>query len=136
MRIWSWAELTLLVLYIAYTPYFVWMLITSLAALFLSKNRTRTVAAPVNNSALSRRFLIAIPAHNEEANIVKTVESCTSVSYPPQFVQVLVVADNCTDATGRPCARCGRASARANGRDQKKQGLRDPILARNNVPDR
>ena len=120
MRIWNWAELVLLMLYTAYTPFFVWMLITSLAALFSGKNRSKTVASPTNDLGLGRRFLIAIPAHNEEADIVKTVVSCTSVSYPTQHFQVLVIADNCTDATADRARGAGRVLERMDATRKSK----------------
>ena len=45
------------------------------------------------------RFLFVIPAHDEEANIASTIESCRGVSYDPALYRVIVIADNCTDAT-------------------------------------
>jgi cellulose synthase/poly-beta-1,6-N-acetylglucosamine synthase-like glycosyltransferase len=46
-----------------------------------------------------RRFVIVVPAHNEEIAICKTVESLVSIDYPPDLFDVVVVADNCTDQT-------------------------------------
>ena len=46
-----------------------------------------------------KRFLIAIPAHDEEACIATTVRSCMAVDYPQELFEVLVVADNCADQT-------------------------------------
>lgn len=40
---------------------------------------------------------VVVPAHNEAATIEQTVRSCLDQTYPA--AQVLVVADNCTDAT-------------------------------------
>ena len=45
------------------------------------------------------RFLFVIPAHDEEANIASTIGSCRGVSYDPALYRVVVIADNCTDAT-------------------------------------
>lgn len=57
----------------------------------LVMSKTRGVfAGPVTITVL-------IPAHNEEACIAKTLESLLSQSLPP--ARVVVVADNCTDAT-------------------------------------
>lgn len=44
------------------------------------------------------RFVAVVPAHNEEALIAATVDSVSSAPYHPR-PEVLVVADNCTDAT-------------------------------------
>ena len=44
-------------------------------------------------------FDIVVPAHNEEAEIAATVSSLLDVDYPRSLFRVLVVADNCSDAT-------------------------------------
>ena len=45
------------------------------------------------------RFLIVVPAHDEAGVIRETVQSCLGVDYPPDLLQVVVIADNCTDET-------------------------------------
>ncbi|NPA94257.1 MAG: glycosyltransferase family 2 protein [Thermodesulfobacteria bacterium] len=47
----------------------------------------------------SKRFLFLIPAHNEEKCIGKTLEHLKGLDYPENLWDVVVVADNCTDAT-------------------------------------
>jgi 1,2-diacylglycerol 3-beta-glucosyltransferase len=49
----------------------------------------------------SRRlcFDVVVPAHNEESGIARTVSSLLSVDWPGSQFRVLVVADNCSDAT-------------------------------------
>jgi cellulose synthase/poly-beta-1,6-N-acetylglucosamine synthase-like glycosyltransferase len=44
-------------------------------------------------------FAIVIPAHNEEEVIGLSLESCSSIVYPPDRYRVFVIADNCTDHT-------------------------------------
>jgi 1,2-diacylglycerol 3-beta-glucosyltransferase len=70
----------------------------ALAALF-SEKRTSKQVPPQS------RFAIVIPAHDEEALIAKTVESCLKSAYPLDLFEVFVVADNCSDDTA------GRAQA-------------------------
>ena len=53
------------------------------------------------------RFLIAIPADDEEAGIAATLQSCRALNYPPELFEVLVVADNCTDQTAEVARREG-----------------------------
>ena len=48
---------------------------------------------------------VLIPAHNEEACISETLASLLSQSLPP--ARVVVVADNCTDATVRLAREAG-----------------------------
>src|SRR5687767_6796553 len=45
------------------------------------------------------RFLIIVPAHNEEQVIAETVESILALDYPKDMVSLYVVADRCEDAT-------------------------------------
>jgi 1,2-diacylglycerol 3-beta-glucosyltransferase len=54
------------------------------------------------------RFDIIVPAHDEEGGIAATVESLLALDYPEALRHVVVVADNCTDATAER-ARAARA---------------------------
>ena len=47
------------------------------------------------------RFLVLIPAHNEERHIALAVESAQSQRYLSENVRPVVLADNCTDNTAR-----------------------------------
>ncbi|MGN7168768.1 glycosyltransferase family 2 protein [Paenibacillus cellulositrophicus] len=42
---------------------------------------------------------VMVPAHNEELVITATVEHILQLYYPPDKVQIIVIADNCTDRT-------------------------------------
>jgi 1,2-diacylglycerol 3-beta-glucosyltransferase len=73
-------------------PYFLFLLVVSVAAL-LPRRKSRVERAPTS------RFLIVIPAHDEEPVISKVVASCLAVDYPRTLFDVLVIADNCSDGT-------------------------------------
>jgi hypothetical protein len=45
------------------------------------------------------RFVILVPAHNEERLIADALDSLQALDYPSDLVSVHVAADNCTDAT-------------------------------------
>ena len=45
------------------------------------------------------RFLVLIPAHNEEIGIASTLESLRNLNYSSERYQVLIIADRCTDGT-------------------------------------
>jgi cellulose synthase/poly-beta-1,6-N-acetylglucosamine synthase-like glycosyltransferase len=45
------------------------------------------------------RFDVIVPAHNEEIGIARTVSSLLAMDWPKSNFRVLVVADNCSDAT-------------------------------------
>ncbi|TGV17811.1 glycosyltransferase, partial [Mesorhizobium sp. M00.F.Ca.ET.186.01.1.1] len=44
---------------------------------------------------------ILVPAHNEELVIAATVEHILWLNYPADKLQVIVIADNCTDQTAQ-----------------------------------
>ena len=49
--------------------------------------------------APEKRFLILVPAHNEEKVISQLVENLSNLKYPKHLYEVCVIADNCTDQT-------------------------------------
>ena len=49
--------------------------------------------------ARHRRFLVVVPAHNEELLIRDLITSVRATDYPQDRIEILVVADNCDDAT-------------------------------------
>jgi cellulose synthase/poly-beta-1,6-N-acetylglucosamine synthase-like glycosyltransferase len=95
-----------LILYVAVFPYFIFMLLTSVAALRaqMTRRAQRDRAMPV---IPRKRFVVVIPAHNEESGVVTTVQSCLALSYPAGLFEVLVIADNCTDQTASAALRAG-----------------------------
>jgi 1,2-diacylglycerol 3-beta-glucosyltransferase len=78
---------------LTFLPFFVYLAIVTLSAL----RRGRDSGGPIPRT----QFLFVIPAHNEQANIRSTIESCRGVFYDPELYQVLVIADNCTDKTAQ-----------------------------------
>ena len=53
------------------------------------------------------RFELLVPAHNEEAGIERTVVSLLGIDWPADRFRIVVVADNCTDATAAVARRAG-----------------------------
>jgi len=51
------------------------------------------------SGAREARFLVLIPAHNEEMGIASTLESLRNLNYASERYRVLVIADRCTDGT-------------------------------------
>lgn len=57
--------------------------------------------------APSTRFDILVPAHDEEAVIGDSLASLCGLDYPPERLQVHVIADHCTDATANIARAAG-----------------------------
>ncbi|HZM17000.1 MAG TPA: glycosyltransferase family 2 protein [Candidatus Krumholzibacteria bacterium] len=56
----------------------------------------RQLALPSNPAS---RFVLVIPAHDEEEALPETLHACAALEYPHSLYDVLVVADNCSDGT-------------------------------------
>jgi cellulose synthase/poly-beta-1,6-N-acetylglucosamine synthase-like glycosyltransferase len=81
-------------------PFFAYLALITAAALGVRRRRGGEPPRPV-------RFLFVIPAHDEEANIQSTIESCRAVSYEPNRYRVWVIADNCSDGTAHTARAAG-----------------------------
>lgn len=75
-----------------------------LLLLALLSARTRPPPAPAPPAL---RFVLVVPAHDEEGGIGETVRSLLAVDYPEALRRVWVVADNCKDATAARAREAG-----------------------------
>jgi cellulose synthase/poly-beta-1,6-N-acetylglucosamine synthase-like glycosyltransferase len=64
-------------------------------------------AQPPQRSSRRLRFDVFVPAHNEEAVIARTVANLLRLDWPADHFRVIVIADNCSDATSSIAARSG-----------------------------
>jgi cellulose synthase/poly-beta-1,6-N-acetylglucosamine synthase-like glycosyltransferase len=53
------------------------------------------------------RLGVVIPAHNEESGIGPTIESIRKCDYPIDLLKIIVIADNCGDATAEVAKAAG-----------------------------
>ncbi len=82
------------------------------------------------------RFLILIPAHNEEKVLPRLLDSVRQIEYPGNSFHCCVVCDNCEDGTERVAKAKGVTVLRRN--DKKRRGKGYAIewaLARMNIRD-
>jgi hypothetical protein len=76
---------------------------------------------------MRQRVTALIPAHNEADRIGAALASLHAQTEPP--ARIIVVADNCTDATA-DLARAGGAEVfETTGNRHKKAGARNEVLA-------
>lgn len=69
------------------------------------------------------RFLVFIPAHNEAENIAATVQSLQQANYPAELVDIIVIADNCTDRTGQMARDAGARTWERRDEKRRSKGF-------------
>lgn len=69
-----------------------------------------------------RKFVVVIPAHNEEKDIAKTLYSLFSLVYPKNLFNLVVVADNCTDQTARIARKLGAKVLERTHKEKRGKG--------------
>ena len=100
-------DLLLGILSVAFLPFFAFLLVTSVAAIFSGKISRASIGSQAIADPGETRFLVVIPAHDEGGIIASAVRSAKSIDYPPERFDVLVIADNCTDRTAETCREAG-----------------------------
>lgn len=76
-------------------------LLTLLAAALARRGAAPSASTP------PRRIAVVIPAHDEEPVLAQTLQSLKAQDYPSERVEIVVIADNCTDATAQIARREG-----------------------------
>jgi hypothetical protein len=92
-------------------------LLTLLAAAAAAR---RHVERPRSGGEL--RFAILVPAHDEEQTLGPTLRSLLALDYPRDRYEVVVVADNCTDATAEVARAAGATVLERHDRDRRGKG--------------
>jgi colanic acid/amylovoran biosynthesis glycosyltransferase len=95
-------------------------------------DRSATRSAPVAEMA-RRRFVVMIPAHNEEGQIGATLRSLSDCDYPGAASRAIVIADNCDDSTASVAEAAGaevweRADVSARGKGHALAWALDRLL--------
>jgi len=70
----------------------------------------------------SHRLAVAIPAHNEEAAIGRTVSHLGQQDYPSDLFDIFVVADNCRDDTASVAREAGAICLERNSLAERGKG--------------
>jgi hypothetical protein len=77
---------------------------------------------PPEPSPQGVRVAVLVPAHNEEAGISAAVAGLTAQDHPPHLLDVIVIADNCSDQTAALAAAAGAAVWERDARDAPGKG--------------
>jgi cellulose synthase/poly-beta-1,6-N-acetylglucosamine synthase-like glycosyltransferase len=90
-----------------------------ITAAVLTPGRSRPRGNP---AGASPKFLIVIPAHEEEEGIRSTIASVAAVDYDPERFTIVVIADNCTDGTARVAREAGAVVVERHDPSRKSKG--------------
>jgi 1,2-diacylglycerol 3-beta-glucosyltransferase len=103
-------------------PFFVYMGLITLTALRRRAGASAPAGVVRRAGVDPPRFLVVIPAHDEEDGIRGTVASCLAVDYPTDRVTVCVVADNCSDRTAAVARDAGALVVERHDPDRRGKG--------------
>ena len=70
----------------------------------------------------AEKFVVLIPAHNEEMVISGTLLSLSKQDYPQDLFEVVVIADNCTETTAEIAARFGATVLERTNTNERGKG--------------
>ena len=68
------------------------------------------------------RFDVVVPAHDEAEVIERTVRSLLQLDWPRDAFRVLVIADNCSDATAALARACGASVLERHDTSRRGKG--------------
>ena len=68
------------------------------------------------------RFMMIVPAHNEEKVVKDLVESLKKLDYKKELYDIYVIADNCTDATAQIAKEAGAIVYEREDAEHKTKG--------------
>jgi GT2 family glycosyltransferase len=108
-----------------------YLLVPAVAALFY-----RAREPHVSGDA---HVVVLIPAHDEEGSIAQCVRGFEAQTYPAEWFDVVVIADNCTDDTARVAREAGaevlvRDEPDLRGKGQALRWAIERVLARETSP--
>ncbi len=115
MNLLFWLVLVVVAINLLLLPYFGFVLLTATAAL-CSRRLSPGPDVP------KTRFLVVIPAHDEQSGIAATVRSCLALDYPAGLFEVLVIADNCSDDTAPIARQEGATVVERHDLEKKSKG--------------
>lgn len=113
MTVWTWVDVALCV---GLLP-----VVVGCGYLLLLTLLSGRKGAPVP-PAPTKRFDIVIPAHNEELGIARTVANLSAVDYPATLRRIVVVADNCSDATAQKAREAGATVLERQDAEKRGKG--------------
>ena len=98
-----------------------WLIVIILYQLYISVFGFKKVSRDYQEHDPKLRYLVLVPAHNEEAVISGIVENLQTMDYPDELYDFYILADNCEDRTAEIARSMG-----ANVLETRKESPDDP----------
>ena len=95
--------------------YWIYNLIIAFCALIKLKEK------PLKTNK-KHKFMMVIPAHDEEIVIKNLIESIKAIDYDDKLYDIYVIADNCTDKTAQIAKECGAKVYERHDETKKTKG--------------
>ena len=76
----------------------IFILYSAILAIYSFQRKKPIIDAP-RETIIERRFAVLVPAHNEENTVSRCISSLNKQNYPSGLIDIIVIADNCTDRT-------------------------------------
>lgn len=84
-----------------------WLLIMMVYQLYLTIYGFKKKTKDYNDHEPESRFLVLVPAHNEERVIGDIIKNLQQMDYPRELYDFYIIADNCTDNTAEVAREAG-----------------------------
>ncbi|MGN0763539.1 MAG: glycosyltransferase family 2 protein, partial [Aristaeellaceae bacterium] len=84
-----------------------WLAIMLAYQLYLTVFGFRKKTKDYEDHAPESRFLVLVPAHNEERVIGDIIDNLNRMDYPRELYDFYIIADNCTDRTAEVARAAG-----------------------------
>lgn len=85
----------------------IWLMILLVYQLFVSLFGFKKNTKNYQDHDPRLRFLVLVPAHNEEAVIADMIQNLSHMDYPREMYDFYILADNCTDRTAEIARQMG-----------------------------
>ncbi len=121
MSFWLLPQIAMLVLALPVTFLAVYLVVLSVAA-FLHPDKALIKGTFQGQRQPRHRFLILVPAHNEELLLGEVIERLRLQSYPPTEYEIVVIADNCDDKTADIARKAEAITLVRNEPDHRGKG--------------
>jgi 1,2-diacylglycerol 3-beta-glucosyltransferase len=99
-----------------------WLAVSTGYLLVLLAAGARYADPTVRRGGTPLHLVVLVPAHDEELGVAQAVEALVRQDYPPEQVDVIVIADNCTDGTARVAAAAGASVWERHDPDARGKG--------------